>query len=132
MTNYAVGDKASVTHTFSAGEVEAFAALTSDNNPIHLDEGYAKSSLFGRRVVHGMFTVSLFSRIFGTQYPGAGGIYLMQNCRFLKPVFIGDTVKAEIELVDFEGQKMIGTFNTTIYNLAGEVVVSGQAKVKLP
>lgn len=129
---YKIGDKVITKRRFSQQDVENFAELTGDTNPIHLDHEYAEKSIFGRRVVHGIFTMSLFSKLFGTQYPGNGGIYLAHSCKFIKPVYVGDEVQAEIELVELDQDKLIGTFNTMCYNEAGELVLSGQAKVKLP
>lgn len=129
---YKTGDKAEYIRRFHAAEVEAFAQISEDDNPIHLDDQFAAATVFKRRVVHGILTLSMFSKIFGTIYPGTGGIYLYQSARFLRPVFIGDEVRAEVELVDFNPDKMIGTFTTRCYNEAGEMVVDGEAKIKLP
>ncbi len=129
---YKIGDKAEYVRRFHAADVETFAQITEDNNPIHLDDQFAAATVFRRRVVHGIFTLSMFSKIFGTIYPGTGGIYLHQSARFLRPVFIGDEVRAEVELVDFNPDKMIGTFTTRCYNETGELIVDGEAKIKLP
>ncbi len=74
----------------------------------------------------------MFSKIFGTIYPGVGGIYLSQSAKFLRPVFIGDEVTAEVELIEFNPDKMTGLFSTKCFNEAGEIVVDGEAKIKLP
>lgn len=129
---YTVGDKVSITRTFSAEDVNSYAELTGDNNPIHMDEAYASTTIFGRRIVQGILAVSLFSRIFGTQYPGSGSIYMMQNCKFVKPVFVGEELRAEVELIELDEQRMIGLFNTSAYNKFHELVIVGQAKIKLP
>jgi enoyl-CoA hydratase len=130
--NYQVGDKTTYTRRFHASDVEAFADLSADDNPIHLDDGFAAATVFKRRVVHGVLTTSMFSKIFGTIYPGVGGIYLSQSAKFLRPVYIGDEVTAEVELIEFNPDKMTGLFSTKCFNEAGEIVVDGEAKIKLP
>lgn len=129
---YNIGDKASFSRQFDAQDVETFARISADDNPIHTDEDFAAASIFGKRVVHGIFTVSMFSKIFGTIYPGNGGIYLSQNTRFLRPVFVGDSVTAEVELIDFQEEKRIGTFSTRCINGEGKIVADGEAKIKMP
>ena len=74
----------------------------------------------------------MFSKIFGTIYPGNGGIYLSQNTKFMRPVFVGDSVTAEVELIDFHTEKKIGTFSTRCYNAEGQIVADGEAKIKMP
>jgi len=128
---YKIGDKISIIRIFTSEDVEKYSEITGDTNPIHLNEEYAAKSIFKKRVVHGIYTISLFSKIFGTIYPKQGGIYLTQNCRFLKPIFIGEKITAEVELIDIN-EKMIGEFNTICYNSKGEIVVQGEAKIKLP
>src|ERR1700741_648739 len=81
------GDTASVTKTFTQEEIEKFADLSGDHNPIHLDEEHAKGTRFGRRIAHGMLTSSLISNVIGNDLPGAGSIYLGQTLQFLAPVF---------------------------------------------
>lgn len=129
---YKVGDKVSYSRRFHAEDVHAFAEVSDDDNPIHLDDSFAAATVFKRRVVHGILTTSMFSKIFGTIYPGTGGIYLSQTAKFLRPVFVGDEVTAEVELIDFNPEKMIGLFTTRCFNEAGELVVDGEAKIKLP
>jgi 3-hydroxybutyryl-CoA dehydratase len=76
-------------NTFTEKDVVAFAGLSQDDNPIHVDPEYARNSIFKKQVVHGVLLVSMFSKIFGTIYPGNGGIYMSQTSKFLKPAFIG-------------------------------------------
>lgn len=131
-TNYQIGDKASFSRHFQEEDVALFAQISHDDNPIHLDDDVAAASIFGKKVVHGIFTVSMFSKIFGTIYPGNGGIYLHQSSKFLRPVFVGDQVTAEVELVDYNPEKRIGIFSTRCYNGSGDMVVDGEAKIKMP
>ena len=97
-----IGHIAEFEKTFSPEDVALFSSISNDNNPIHLDAEYAEKSIFGRRVVHGLLVSSLFSKIFGTIYPGSGSIYLTQNVKFLKPAFVGENLKAVITLIEFD------------------------------
>ena len=87
-----LGNTASITKIFSNEDVENFAGLSEDRNPVHLDDDFAKSSIFKQRIVHGMLTASLFSGLLGEKLPGKGTIYLGQNLKFSAPVPIGKKV----------------------------------------
>lgn len=80
--------------------VTQFAAVSGDNNPIHLSDDYAANTRFGQRIAHGMFTASLISAVIGTRLPGPGAVYLSQTLRFLAPVRIGDVVAAVVEVAE--------------------------------
>src|SRR5438046_2312250 len=88
------GQRASFTKTFTEDDVRRFIEITADTNPLHVDEAFAAATPFGRRILHGMLTASLFSTMVGMKLPGPGAIYRSQTLRFLRPVFIGDTVTA--------------------------------------
>ena len=117
---------------FDAQSVAAFAELSQDDNPIHINEAYAKESIFGRNVVHGVFLVSMFSKIFGTIFPGNGGIYLGQTAKFTKPAFVGDKVTAVVTLTAFDEEKKRGIFTCECFNPQGELLVTGEAKILFP
>lgn len=117
---------------FNDEEVALFASLSKDNNPIHLDDDYAKQSVFGRKVVHGVLVMSMFSKIFGTLYPGEGTIYLSQSAKFIKPAYVGDVLTAKVTLNDFEPTRRIGIFLTESFNSEGKLILSGEAKVLFP
>lgn len=89
-----IGDSASLTKTFSDADVRAFAEISGDKNPVHLDEAYAAGTRFKQRIVHGMLTAGLISAVLGTQLPGPGSVYLRQSIDFRTPVLIGDTITA--------------------------------------
>lgn len=129
---YHVGQHAEVTRTFSAADVAAFAAISGDDNPVHLDADYAAATRFGQRIVHGILVTSLFSRIFGAVLPGHGAIYLAQSVMFKAPVHLDETVTARVELVTLREDKPIGTFATTVTKADGTVAVSGEATLLLP
>lgn len=129
MTHLEVGQSAEVVHVVTPSVVEQFAALTGDVNPVHLDDAYAASTRFGRRIAHGMLAAGYISAALGTQLPGPGSIYLTQSLRFLHPVYLGDTIVTRIEVTSIRAEKPIVTLRTTCSNLAGTVVVDGEAVV---
>lgn len=126
-----IGDKASVTMTITESLVLAFAELTGNTNPLHVDAMFAQGTRYGRRVAQGMLTGSLISSVLGTRLPGPGTIYLSQNLRFLRPVYIGDTLTAVVEVLSRRTDKPIMTLRTDCFNQHGEQVVSGEAVVLL-
>lgn len=129
--DFYVGQSASIKKTFSTEEVNAFAELSLDANPIHLDEEYAEQSMFGRRIVHGFLVGSLISAVFGTVLPGEGAIYLHQEMDFRKPVFHGDEITATVTVTDIRKDKLILCFDTKCENDRGEVVIDGKAILKI-
>lgn len=127
-----LGATASRTRTITDAMIRAFAEASGDTNSIHLDEAYAASTPFGRRIAHGMLTASLISGILGNDLPGVGTIYLGQTVKFKAPVFIGDTVTATVELTQYREDKRIATFRTTVTNQDGVLVLEGEAVVIAP
>lgn len=125
-----IGQTASIQKTFSAADVTAFAGVSLDVNPVHMSEGYAKNSLFGTRVVHGMLTASLISAVLGIQLPGPGTIYLGQELKFLAPVYLGDDITAQVEIIELRPEKKVVRLNTVCVNQDGKTVISGVATVK--
>ncbi len=124
---YREGQSASITRQVTAEDVETFAKVSGDTNPVHLDANYAAASRFGSRIAHGMLAVSYISAVLGTRFPGPGTIYLSQNVSFLKPVFIGDTITATVSVSKYRAEKGILTLITECFNQAGDKVVDGQA-----
>ena len=118
---------ASLSRTISEEDVVAFAHLTGDVNPLHLDEAYAKGTRFGQRVAHGVFAAGLVSAVIGTRLPGPGAIYLSQSLKFTAPVFIGDTVTATVTVLRAKGR--VYTLETLCTNERGERVLEGEAVV---
>lgn len=127
-----VGDSASRTKTITDADVQDFARASGDTNPVHLDEDYAATTRFGRRIAHGMLTGSLISAVLGNDLPGNGSIYLGQEFRFKAPVFIGDTITATVEVTAYREEKRIATLKTTCTNQEGAVVLEGEAVVIAP
>jgi acyl dehydratase len=126
---YQVGDSVSAKRRFSDDDVRAFANLSGDFNELHLDDEAAARSRFGRRLVHGMLTASLFTRLIGMELPGRGTIYMSQSLRFTAPVFIGDEVEATVEVTAIDLQRKRMTLATTCRNERGETVLTGDALV---
>ncbi|OGQ94601.1 MAG: enoyl-CoA hydratase [Deltaproteobacteria bacterium RIFOXYA12_FULL_61_11] len=132
MHSLTIGQEASFTKTLSAEDVEAFAVISGDANPVHLDEAYAAGTVFKHRIAHGILTAGLISATIGTHLPGPGTIYLSQSLRFEKPVYLGDTITATIRVKILRADKPIATLETVCTNQAGVVVLSGEAVVLLP
>ena len=126
-----VGMRYASTRTVSEADVVAFADLSGDHNPLHLDEDFAAKTRFGGRIVHGMFTASLLSAALGTRLPGTGSIYLSQSLNFRRPVRIGDTVTVVIEVVELIEKGARCRLSTTAL-VDGEVVMDGEALAKVP
>ena len=127
--NLKVGDSAEVSRTVADEDVRAFAELTGDRNPIHLDEEYAASTRFGRRIAHGMLGASLISAVLANELPGRGTVYLSQTLKFTAPVFLGDTVTARVVVKHVREDKPVVTLETVCTNDRGERVVEGEAVV---
>jgi 3-hydroxybutyryl-CoA dehydratase len=124
---FAVGDKASLTKTVGEADILLFAAVSGDFYELHLDEEYAKTTRFGRRVAHGMLTASLLSATNAMLLQKPGGVSLEQTLKFLRPVFIGDTVTATSEVVELVRGKRCLRCRTTVVNQRGELVLEGEA-----
>jgi 3-hydroxybutyryl-CoA dehydratase len=125
----AVGDTAELRKTVSEGDVHAFAGITLDFNPLHLDQAIAARGRFKQRVVHGMLSAGLISAVIGTRLPGANTIYLQQTLKFTAPVFIGDTLAARVEVIEKIERKHILKLKTEVTRQDGTVVVEGIATV---
>jgi 3-hydroxybutyryl-CoA dehydratase len=97
-----VGMRATLVHTVTEADITAFAGVSGDINPVHLDETYAARTRFGGRIAHGILTASFISAVIGTRLPGPGTIYVSQSLRFLAPVHIGDTVETSVEIRDLQ------------------------------
>lgn len=126
-----VGDMASFTKTISESDIYGFAGITGDFNPMHVDATFAAASRFERRIAHGVLCAGFISSVLGMQLPGPGAIYASQSLRFLRPVYIGDTVTAEVEVAELLEEKNRVRFATRCRNQDGEVVAEGES-VLLP
>lgn len=122
-----IGQSATFSKTISQADIEAFAALSGDRNPLHLDEGFAARHRFGRPIAQGTLVAGVISAALGTVLPGPGAIYLSQTLKFLKPVYPGDTVTATVEVTGYREAKGIVTLRTVCSNQSGDVVLDGEA-----
>jgi 3-hydroxybutyryl-CoA dehydratase len=127
--DYKPGDTASLSRIISDSDIRAFAELSGDFNPVHLDDDFARTTRFGRRIAHGMLGASLISTVLGTKLPGQGAIYLSQTIQFLAPIFPGDTVTAKVTVTNIKEGKPILTLETVCENERGETLIKGEAVV---
>lgn len=127
-----LGDEAFFSKTIVESEVYQFAGLTGDYNPIHINKVEAEKSIFGERIVHGMLVASLLSNVIAMKLPGNGTIYLEQDCKFLKPIKIGDTVTVTVKVAEYINyEKGIVRLENRIVNQNDEVVIDGYSVVKV-
>ena len=125
------GDVAELAKTVTESDIALFAGVTGDFNAVHIDAEAAKKSVFGERIAHGMLSAGFISAVLGMRLPGSGSIYLSQTLRFTKPVRIGDTVTARVEVLEVLTAKRRVRLATSCRNQNGEVVVDGEAVVML-
>lgn len=129
---FAVGQWAEHAKTVTETDVVLYAGITGDMNPVHIDAVAAASSSFGERIAHGMLTAGFISAALAMKLPGPGTIYLSQSLRFLRPVRIGDTVTARVEVTEVLHDKRRLRLSTRCRNQQGELVVDGDAVVLVP
>ena len=129
---FSVGDTAEITRTIEQADIEAFADVTGDHNPVHVDETFAQTTRFGRRIAHGMLTASLISSVLANKLPGPGSVYLGQTLQFVAPVFPGDEVTARVTVKQIREDKSILKLETLCLNQRGEMVIRGEATILIP
>ncbi|MDR3498339.1 MAG: MaoC family dehydratase [Parvibaculum sp.] len=125
------GMEASFSKTISDADIVAYAGISGDTNPVHLDEAYASATRFGGRIAHGMLSASLISAVIGTRLPGPGAIYMSQSLRFRAPVKPGDVVTATARVSALDREKRRATIACAAH--VGEtLVIDGEALVMVP
>lgn len=125
----AIGSRATWTRTFTEREVEAFAQISGDRNPLHFDPAFAARTSFGRLVVHGGLTAGLFNALVAEVLPGPGSVFLHQEWDYPAPVFVGDTVTAEAEVIEARADKPITRLRCVARREDGTEVLRGECVV---
>ena len=128
-TSFTIGEEATLTKLVNDDDIKAFAEISGDDNPVHMNDEYAKGTMFGGRIAHGILVAGLISAVLGTMLPGPGAIYLSQQLRFLAPVRPGDEVTARARVSEWDPVKGRVTLSTDVRNQDGVAVISGEARL---
>ncbi|MEW5946141.1 MAG: MaoC family dehydratase [bacterium] len=126
-----VGLEAEITRKISGRDVRAFADLTGDNNPLHMDDSFSAKTPFKKRVVHGMLSASYISALIGTKLPGPGGLWVSQTLNFLMPVRIGDTIKVLAKVKQKSEATRLLVLKISVTNQRKQEVLNGEGVVKI-
>ena len=126
-----VGQSGEYSHQVTEKDINAFADISGDRNPVHLDEEFAKTTFFAGRIAHGMLSAGYISTVLGTIMPGPGSIYLSQTLRFKAPVRIGDNVTAKVTVQEIDAAKKRVKFETVCL-VGGKAVIEGEALIMVP
>jgi len=126
-----VGQEASLSNTVSEATIVAFADISGDRNPVHLDADYAATTMFKERIAHGMLSAAYISAVFGMKLPGPGAIYISQTLKFKAPVKIGDTVVTTVKVAELVPEKRRARFEC-ICTVNDKPVVEGEAMMMVP
>lgn len=118
-------------HVITEDDIELFAQVSGDRNPLHMDEEFAKQTPFGQRIAHGALTASYISGILGNDMPGPGSIFVGLNMRFRRPVFIGSHVTVKVEVTEMKERGNRVTLKVSC-NVDGKAAISGEAMVMVP
>jgi 3-hydroxybutyryl-CoA dehydratase len=124
-----LGETASRSRMITEKDIIAFAELIDDSNPVHLDAEYAKTTMFGERIAHGMHSASFFTTLIATRLPGIEGVYVSQEIKFIRPVRIGDTITAQATVIGKNDAKRRITLKTMVTNQCGELIIDGKGVV---
>lgn len=126
-----VGMSVSYSQTITDADVKQFAGISGDHNPVHVDEVFAESSRFKKRIAHGLISGSFFSALFGTKLPGPGCVYVSQSFHFKRPVYLGDTVTAIATVTKIDPDKRRAFFDT-VCKVKNKTVIDGAAELYVP
>ncbi len=126
-----IGQTAEYERTITEDDIEKFAEVSGDYNPVHMNEEYAKQTMFQGRIAHGMLSASFISTVIASKLPGPGSIYLKQDLVFRKPVRIGDKITAKVEVISKNIEKKRITLSTICSNKDNQIVIDGEAIVML-
>ena len=131
LEDLSIGQTAERSHTVTEATIAAFAEVSGDHNPVHLDAAFAATTAFKERIAHGMLSAAYISAVLGNDLPGPGAIYLSQTLNFRRPVKIGDVVTARVTVAAIDAEKARVTF-ATVCEVAGKAVVTGEAVIMAP
>ncbi|MEN3042317.1 MAG: MaoC family dehydratase [Fervidobacterium sp.] len=126
-----VGQIYEIKKTVTDEMVKLFAEATGDKNPVHLDEEFAKNTIFKGRIAHGVLSLGIISAVLGMEFPGAGTIYLMQNAKFKKPVYVGEEVTVKLIVKEIDKEKRRVLLDTFVIKENGDNAIEGEALVKI-
>ncbi|MHA1331537.1 MAG: MaoC family dehydratase [Candidatus Hodarchaeales archaeon] len=126
-----MGQTAEYNRTITEEDIVKFAEVSGDHNPVHMDEDYAKKTIFKGRIAHGMLSASFISTVLASKLPGPGTIYLKQELQFTRPVRIGDTITTKVEVLSKDSDKNHIELRTYCLNQKGKMVIEGKALVML-
>lgn len=126
-----IGDKVSIKQVAASETVIALAEISGDKNPVHLDDEYAATTIFGRRIAHGLFCLGMISNLLGTQLPGKGTVLVSEQINYKKPVYIGDEIETTVEVVDIMPEKDKLNMSFSCVNQDGMVVLDGSTIVRI-
>ena len=127
----AVGMTAVYSKTITESDINLFCAISGDTNPLHLDHEYARTTMFGGPIAHGMLSASFLSTVIGNKLPGPGCVYITQNCKFKAPVRAGDTVRARVTIREVIAEKRRIALDT-VATVGDKVVLDGEALIMVP
>ena len=127
MDHLSIGQKATRSITLTAEHVKSYAEMTGDHNPLHFDEDFASKTKFKKLVVQGGLTTGLLHALVAMDMPGPGTVFLSQNWKFTAPVYIGDTITAEAEILSIHASKPVTQLKIVITRQTGEMVLEGEA-----
>jgi len=126
-----VGQSAELTRTVDEAAIQAFADVSGDHNPVHLDEAFAATTPFKTRIAHGMLSAAYISALIAGKLPGPGAIYLGQTLTFKRPVKIGDEVTVTVAITSLDDAKARATLST-VCSVGGKTVLDGEAVIMVP
>lgn len=129
-TNISVGDSYNCRFSFTQKDVLNFAKASGDYNPIHLDENYAIKTIFKKPILHGFLGASIFSKVFGTEFPGHGTIYLKQDINFLKPMYVEEQYLANFEIISVIKDKKRAKVKTQVLDINDDILIDGEALIQ--
>lgn len=127
-----IGQKAEYSKVITKEMVETFSEISGDINPLHLDDNYAKNTIFKGRIAHGILVSGLISAAIANKLPGEGAIYLTQSLKFTKPVKLNDKITAAVEIISIDDENSKITLSTICRNAEGKIVIDGEAQVLVP